>query len=86
MSVLLLPLLPPPQLATGVPWDGGAHMPRGWRPFSPLRWLSEWLVRAATAPPPGSVPEGGGLDGLDAFGLAQHISLEVGGGVRAGVA
>ncbi|PNW70413.1 hypothetical protein CHLRE_17g718750v5 [Chlamydomonas reinhardtii] len=63
-------------LATGVPWDGGAHMPRGWRPFSPLRWLSEWLVRAATAPPPGSVPEGGGLDGLDAFGLAQHISLE----------
>ncbi|KAG2449861.1 hypothetical protein HYH02_005384 [Chlamydomonas schloesseri] len=63
-------------LATGLPWEGGVHMPRGWRPFSPLRWLSEWLVRATTAPPPGSAPAGSSVDGLDAFGLAQHVSLE----------
>ncbi|GFR50480.1 hypothetical protein Agub_g12740 [Astrephomene gubernaculifera] len=51
-------------LATGIPWDEGVHMPRGWRPFSPMRWLAGWLEAAATAPPRrGSEGGAGGGEG-----------------------
>lgn len=56
-------------LATGVPWDEGVHMPRGWRPFSPCRWLADWLTAAANRPPPGTDPrDGGGVLGAEGEG------------------
>lgn len=32
------------EVGAGVHWDDGAHLPRGWRPFSPLRWLADWIM------------------------------------------
>ncbi len=44
-------------------------MPRGWRPFSPCRWLADWLTAAANRPPPGSDPrDGGGGAGAEGEG------------------
>ncbi|GLC43650.1 Parvalbumin beta-like [Pleodorina starrii] len=63
-------------LATGVPWDNGEHMPRGWRPFSPLRWLSQWLLAAATGGRPHTTEQGGEGEGLEGAGLVPVKNLE----------
>jgi hypothetical protein len=33
------------QLIAGAQWDQDGRMPRGWQPFSSLRWLADWLRR-----------------------------------------
>ena len=66
------------QVAAGVQWDDGVHMPRGWRPFSPLRWLADWIMaqpgvaeRQASAASPESSEED------VALGARQQKDFEV---------
>ncbi|GIL76527.1 hypothetical protein Vretimale_6036 [Volvox reticuliferus] len=63
-------------LATGLPWDEGEHMPRGWRPFSPLRWLSEWVLNAAMGGKQRTTEQGADGEGGEGQGLVPVKNLE----------
>ncbi|EFJ49327.1 hypothetical protein VOLCADRAFT_90146, partial [Volvox carteri f. nagariensis] len=63
-------------LATGIPWEEGEHMPRGWRPFSPLHWLSNWLLNAATGGRPRTTEQGEDGDDGEGPGLVPVKNLE----------
>jgi hypothetical protein len=51
-------------------------MPRGWRPFSSMRWLSEWLVNSTMGGRPRSTEQAGDGEGGEGQGLVPVKNLE----------
>lgn len=33
------------KLVAGLDWDEDRHLPQGWKPFNPCRWLAEWMKK-----------------------------------------
>lgn len=55
------------QLAAGLEWDGLQYLPKDWTPFSPIRWLADWLQQRIDGAKPLRWPATGQLEEVRHF-------------------